>query len=85
MAIVSNVSGDYFWDVVRRPIRFRETAARLEGQRGRHYIDIGPSGTLATFLKYSLPARTSSSIHAILTPFGGEQINFESLTATLSC
>ncbi len=79
--ILSGLSDDYFWDVVRHPIRFREAAARLEQEGARRYIDVGPAGTLATFLKYGLPATTKSTMQAILTPFGFDQKN---LAAVLS-
>lgn len=79
--LVAQLSGEYFWDVVRNPIRFRETAARLEAQGPKRYIDVGPAGTLATFLKYGLPATTRSSIHAILTPFGFDQKNLAAVVA----
>jgi bacillaene synthase trans-acting acyltransferase len=84
MATVSGVSADYFWNVVRRPIRFRETIARLEQEGARRYIDVGPAGTLATFLKYGLPAASKSTVHAILTPFGFDQKNLAVLMASRS-
>ena len=80
-AILSNVSDDYFWNVVRHPIRFRETTARLEQQGARRYIDVGPAGTLATFLKYGLPAATRSVVHSILTPFGVDQRNLAAVAS----
>lgn len=82
---VSTLSADYFWDVVRNPIRFRETTARLEQEGPRRFIDVGPAGTLATFLKYAMPAGMRSTVHAILTPFGADQRNFGAvLAATLN-
>jgi bacillaene synthase trans-acting acyltransferase len=81
-AILSDLPDDYFWNVVRRPIRFRETIARLERQGARRYIDVGPSGTLATFLKYVTPASAKSTAHAILTPYGFDQKNLEALSAS---
>jgi bacillaene synthase trans-acting acyltransferase len=83
VAILSNLSSDYFWNVVRHPIRFREAIARLERQGSRRYIDVGPSGTLATFLKYGLSAITESTVHAILTPFGFDQKNLTALVASI--
>ena len=80
-AILSNVDDDYFWNVVRHPIRFRETTARLEQQGARRYIDVGPAGTLATFLKYGLPAATRSVVHSILTPFGVDQRNLAAVAS----
>lgn len=78
---LSGLSGNYFWDVVRRPIRFRETTAQLEREGPRRYIDVGPAGSLATFLKYGLPATSKSTVHAILTPFGFDQKNLATLLA----
>ena len=81
-AILSELSDDYFWNVVRRPIRFRETIERLERQDARRYIDVGPSGTLATFLKYVAPATTRSTAHAIMTPYGSDLKNLAALSAS---
>jgi len=81
-AILSELSDDYFWNVVRRPIRFRETTARLEQQGARRYIDVGPSGTLATFLKYVMPATTKSTAHAVLTPYGFDRKNLAAVLAS---
>lgn len=83
MAILSDLSDDHFWNVVRHPIRFRETAARLERQGARQYIDVGPAGTLATFLKYGMPATTKSTVHAILTPYGFDQKNLAAVLASI--
>jgi bacillaene synthase trans-acting acyltransferase len=82
MEILSDLSGSYFWDVVRHPIRFRETTGRLEQQGAHRYIDVGPAGTLATFLKYGLPATSKSTVHSILTPFGFDQKNLATLMAS---
>lgn len=62
---------DYFWDVVRKPIQLRKTVARLELGPPPRYIDVGPAGTLATFLKYLLPPETRSRVHSVLTLYGG--------------
>ncbi len=81
--ILSDLSDDYFWNVVRHPIRFRETTARLEQQGARRYIDVGPAGTLATFLKYGLPATTRSIVNSILTPFGVDQKNLAAVSGSI--
>lgn len=78
-ATLTELPEDFFWRVVRRPIRFREAVAHLE-QGGKHrYIDVGPSGTLATFVKYGLPKASESTAHAILTPYGQDQKNLNAL------
>jgi bacillaene synthase trans-acting acyltransferase len=80
-AVLSDLTDDYFWSVARRPVRFLETTARLEQQGPLRYIDVGPAGTLATFLKYGMQAATKSRVHTILTPFG---LDLKNLTALLS-
>jgi bacillaene synthase trans-acting acyltransferase len=83
-AILSELSDDYFWNVVRRPIRFCETTVRLERNgASRRYIDVGPAGTLATILKYGLPAGAKSTAHAVLTPYGFDQKNLAALLAKI--
>lgn len=77
-AILSTLGEGFFWDVVRHPIRFRETIARLEQDGPGRYVDVGPAGTLATFLKYGTPLATASTVHSILTPFG---VDLRNLTA----
>jgi acyl transferase domain-containing protein len=81
-AILIDLSESYFWNVVRNRIRFHETITLLERQGARRYIDVGPAGTLATFLKYGIPTTTQSTVHAILTPFGFDQKNLATLLAS---
>ncbi|WP_256080284.1 ACP S-malonyltransferase [Massilia sp. YIM B04103] len=66
---------DFFWTVARAPIRFHDTVQALEAQDSYRYIDVGPAGTLATFLKYGLPAGSSSQIHTLMSPFGSDSGN----------
>ncbi|KAB8061467.1 acyltransferase domain-containing protein [Janthinobacterium sp. FT14W] len=80
-AILRDLPDDFFWRAVRRPMQFRQTIAYLERQGRQRYIDVGPSGTLATFAKYSLPTASTSSIHALLTPFGRDSQNLAALLA----
>lgn len=81
--VLNELPLDYFWNVVRRPIRFREAIAHLEQLSVHRYIDVGPAGTLATFLKYGIPANTKSTVHAILTPYGLDQKNLTALLASV--
>jgi bacillaene synthase trans-acting acyltransferase len=82
-SILSDLPDGYFWNVVRHPIRFRETTARLEELGDHRYIDVGPSGTLATFLKYGMSAATKSAAHSILTPYGSDQKNLSALLTSI--
>jgi len=79
---VRSLAHEDLWQVARAPIRFLETVTRLEREGPCRYIDVGPSGTMATFLKYALPRGTASTVHAVLTPYGQDVRNLDALLAT---
>lgn len=73
---IKHIDQDYFWRVIRNPIRFGETIIRMASERPCIFVDVGPSGTLATFAKYNLSGNGRSETWPILTPFGHERENF---------
>jgi bacillaene synthase trans-acting acyltransferase len=82
VALLSAAPEAYFWEIARQPIRFRDMIAELESSNDRYrYIDVGPAGTLATFLRYGLEPTSQSTAHPIVTPFGHDQKNFAALVA----
>lgn len=80
--VVPALSAEHLWSVVRQPIRFGDAIAKVERSGPYRYIDVGPASTLATFLKYSLPSTSKSTLHPIMTPFGQEQKNLAAVVAT---
>jgi len=80
-SLLGGLGDDYFWSVARNPIRFMDTLAMLERSGPHRYIDVGPSGTLATFARYALPAGSASTAHAILTPYGHDMRQLDALLA----
>ena len=81
--LLDSLDANYFWDVARQRVEFERTMARLEETGPFNYVDVGPSGTLATFLRYSLSRDTRSQVFPTLTPFGREQANLAMLHAEL--
>ncbi|MFC0690908.1 acyltransferase domain-containing protein [Paraburkholderia humisilvae] len=69
----------FFWQVVREPIRLRDTITGLERSGASRFIDVGPSGSMATFVKYALPASSASTFHAVLTPYRRDLDNLAAL------
>lgn len=67
---LTDLSPSHFWHSVRSPIQFQATIENLERKGNYVYIDLGPSGTLATFVKYNLNRHSSSQLFPVLTPFG---------------
>ena len=65
---ITSLHPRHFWDAIRKPIRFQDIIEALERENTYTYLDVGPSGTLATFVKYNLKKTTSSRIHTLLTP-----------------
>ena len=68
--VLTHIDADFLWDAGNKPIRFAQTIRALENAGRFRYIDLGPSGTLATFAKYALPDRARGRIHSLMSPFG---------------
>lgn len=77
---VSTFSGDYLWRVLRKPILFQTTIEHFKrNHKNSLYIDLGPSGTLATFVKYNLKHEGNPMIFPIMTFLGPDIKNLEKL------
>ncbi|HVI53490.1 MAG TPA: ACP S-malonyltransferase [Luteibacter sp.] len=70
---------DHFWSAVRDPVLLLKTLELLESQGSYRYIDVSPAGTMGTFLKYALPAESTSRIHHVMSPFGGDMVRLAAL------
>lgn len=66
--LVTSLSHQYFWDIIREPIYFQKTVELLKEKEPAYYIDLSPSGTLSTFLKRLLPTPSNSRTLSILAP-----------------
>jgi bacillaene synthase trans-acting acyltransferase len=76
-------STEALWNAIRQPIRLSEAIRHFEKDGPYRYIDVGPSGTLATLLKYALPGHSRSRVDAILTPLGYDQKNLQTFLIAL--
>ncbi|MEM0939174.1 MAG: acyltransferase domain-containing protein [Bacteroidota bacterium] len=76
---LSSLPNDYFWEVVSQPADFGHVVAALEKKAPCLYVDLGPSGTSATFMKYNLEERSNSVAHSIMTPFKQEDKQLQKL------
>jgi acyl transferase domain-containing protein len=77
------VPADYFWSVARKPIQFMKAFNALERTGPWQYIDVGPAGTLANFVKQNLSPQSASQHHTVMTPFGSELRNLDRLETAL--
>jgi acyl transferase domain-containing protein len=83
-AAVEDLNPQHGWEVLRKPVRFQETVLFMEKEGPWTYIDAGPSGTLASFIRnIAEPAGSSSRAFPILTPFGKDLRGLEKLKQAL--
>lgn len=61
------------WATFRQPVEFGATVRSLLNRGDFHFLDVGPSGTLATFVKYLLPADSASKFSDVINPFGMDE------------
>lgn len=84
MESLSILPSEFFWTAVRAPIQFQQSVLKFETEGSFNYLDLGPSGTLATFLKYLLPASSESTARAVITPYGREREALAAITGRAS-
>jgi bacillaene synthase trans-acting acyltransferase len=52
-------SGKHLWDVTRNPVDLAKAIRQLEASGTNFYVDLGPSGSLATAVKVHSPQKVS--------------------------
>lgn len=72
------------WRVTARRVNCRATIEIMEDYGAYRYVDLGPSGTLANFVKYNLLRGSGSETHTIMTPFGQDIAALSALESKLS-
>jgi acyl transferase domain-containing protein len=77
MQILPTLNAEILWQIIRGPMNFSKTIDQLEKSGPHRYVDLSPSGTPATFLKYCLPENSNSKAEQILTPFTKGIANLE--------
>jgi acyl transferase domain-containing protein len=81
---LSALSAEYLWDVTRQPIAFQRVMRWLESSGPHTYVDVSPTGTLATLSRNIIPRASSSRVRAALSPFGDDLKRFRSVADELA-
>lgn len=77
--VIQELNSDYLWEVIRYPVNFEQTIHTLL-QKGTYiFIDLGPSGSLATFIKYILSPDSGSISLQMINQFGKDLNAIEKL------
>ncbi|MCX7747909.1 MAG: acyltransferase domain-containing protein [Clostridia bacterium] len=80
---IDEIPEDYFWQIARKPILFKEAVGKLEESGPRVYLDLGPGGTLAGFIKRMVGSESKSLAYSFLSPFIGNDKTFERVVRIL--
>lgn len=78
-----DLSADYCWTVLRGPVRFSDAVQHMEKNGPSLYIDAGPSGTLAGFVRNIVGRDAASRAYAVLNPFGKDLRSLEKLKSEI--
>jgi bacillaene synthase trans-acting acyltransferase len=77
---VNNIFSSYFWDAARKPILFAEALNCIASKYDNcHFIDLGPSGTLAGFVRYNLSNTSNYKTFSTITAYGNDRENIEKI------
>ncbi len=76
---VKSLTSDYFWEACVGYSNFNKSISYLESMGSCLYIDLGPSGSNATFVKYNLSSESQSQTFQIMTPYKGDQIRLNTV------
>lgn len=73
--LIREVSGEYFWEVFRNPVDFATIIPEFIKKGFDTFVDVGPSASLATFLKYIGDSHSFSTleVHSTLNQFGNDR------------
>lgn len=77
----NSITPRYYWDLIRGPVIFDKTVGKIEESGPCLYIDAGPSGTLATFVKYLIKSDSESKALPLLDQFGYNMRNLSKVRA----
>lgn len=61
------------WATYRHPVAFDATVRGLLDRGDFHFMEVGPSGTLSTFVKYLVPTGSASTFSDVINPFGRDE------------
>lgn len=82
--VIPAIQADHWWDVVRKPVAFQQTIQKLEKDQPFIYVDLGPSGTLANFVKQNVTDRSTSERFHVFSTFGHDRPNLEKVMTRFS-
>lgn len=81
---IQKLDEHHLWNVVRYPVKFSQTVEAIVARKNCIFIDVGPSGTLATFVKYIVPYESPSVALELMNQFGRNILSWQNIQSYLS-
>jgi malonyl CoA-acyl carrier protein transacylase len=82
MRAVEQCDAQYLWDVIRNKVDFHGLMRQMTGEHDCHCVDLGPTGTLSSFIKYGFAGRVPHT--AAMNQFGKNLQSLSNAVAELS-
>lgn len=82
MGVMEQLDGQYFWDVIRNKADFHGLMRQLTRDDDFSFVDLGPTGTLSSFIKYGFANRVPHA--AAMNQFGRNLQTVSQLVAGLT-
>jgi acyl transferase domain-containing protein len=77
--VIHDLNREQFWEAIRYPVNFEQAVSVTLKKGDFTFIDVGPSGSLATLVKYILPANAGSISIPLINQFGRDLEAIEKL------
>ena len=81
--MIQELNEEYLWEVIRYPVDFERTINNILEKGEYVFIDLGPSGSLATFVKNILSSNSGSASLPTINQFGRDLNAIEKLRTCL--
>ena len=81
---VRELNDGHIWNVIRYPVEFEQTIRSMLQKEDYIFVDVGPSGSLATFVKYLLTSNSNSLHLETINQFGRDLNSIETLRTSLT-
>lgn len=72
------------WTIIREPLDFPSVLQRLDRRQPLRFIDVGPAGTLANWVRHGSGEGTAWQVVGLLSPWGGDVGRFRKTCTRIS-
>lgn len=82
--VMTDLQPEHYWEAIRYPVSFESAIVNTVAAGEAVFIDLSASGSLATLVKYILPADSGSFSIPVINQFGRDMMGLEKMQQTLA-